>query len=344
MKVLVTGGFGTVGLAVVEEGLRRGHAVTVFEVPNRRAERLASRLVRRGVRTALGDIREPGDVAGAVGGQDCVIHLAAILPPVSDARPDQCQAVNVGGTANLLDALARRAAPPALVSVSSASVMGPTQARTPPVRAEGPLAPTDAYSRSKARAEELVAGAGLRFCILRLAAVLPTAVSPANLLSMTRLLFELPLAARCEVVFDLDVAHALVSAAEDLIGPGVMSGRRGFIAGGAANGCQMRTRDLVSVLFGLAGLPVPDPALFASDLESYYLDWYDTGETQRALGYQRHSLDDWLEMMGRTVRPVRPLIRLFQPVIMRWLEGQSRRSANLRYLTAIRNLPSGPCM
>lgn len=174
MRVLVTGGFGNVGVATVEECLERGHAVTVFEIRNRRTERLARRYRRRGVRVFLGDIRRETDLIAAVEGQDAVIHLAAILPPASEQSPELCLSVNRGGTANLLHAIASVGTPRAsLVLVSSASVMGPTQRRLPPVRPSDSPVGTDVYSQSKIAAEELVASSSLRFAILRLAAVMP---------------------------------------------------------------------------------------------------------------------------------------------------------------------------
>ena len=238
MNILVTGGFGNIGAVVVEECLRRGHSVSVFEVPNKRTEKLARRYRKRGVNVQFGDLRKADDVARAVAGHDAVIHLAAILPPVSDARPDLCEAVNVGGTRNLIHALQASAPQAALVAVSSASVMGPTQKRTPPVRPDDPLAPTDAYSKSKIAAEALTTASGLRYCILRLAAVMPTTFMLPVMLSMIKLVFDLPPGARCEIVLDLDVAFALVSAAENLAGSGEMAGKKGFIAGGKAQAAR----------------------------------------------------------------------------------------------------------
>jgi UDP-glucose 4-epimerase len=295
----------------------------VFEVQNRRTERLARQYSKRNVKVLFGDIRQEQDVSRAVVGQDVVLHLAAILPPVSDANPELCKAVNVGGTANLIYSLQASSTKAAFVSVSSASVMGPTQKRTPPIRADDPLSPIDAYSMSKSEAEALVAASGLRYCILRLAAVLPTILNYSSLFTMTKLIFEMPLDARCEIVVDLDVAYALVSAAENLLGSGEISGKRGFIAGGKAQGCQIRTRDLVSVLFGSAGLRTPDESLFPTELDSYYLDWYDTVETQSILKYQRHSTEQWQAIMMKMIRYVRPLLPLFNAGIMRWIEKQS---------------------
>jgi UDP-glucose 4-epimerase len=323
LNILVTGGFGNIGLAVVKECLQRGHSVSVFDVQNPRTERLARQYRPRQVKVMLGDLRQADDIARAVVGQDAVLHLAAILPPVSDAHPELCETVNVGGTANLIAALRAIPASPALVLVSSASVMGSTQRRTPPVRPGDPLSPMDVYARSKIEAEALTAASGLRYCILRLAGVLPTTLNYPSLFAMLKVFFDMPLEARCEMVIDLDVAYALVSAAENLLGSAELAGKRGFIAGGKAQGCQMRTRDLVDAVFRPVGLHPPAADLFSPDLDSYYLDWYDTEETQAILHYQRLTLEQWQTMLRKATRWVRPFIVLFRPAIMRWIERQS---------------------
>ncbi len=325
MNILITGGFGSIGVVVVEECLSRGHTVSVFEIPNKRTERLARRYSRRNVGVFFGDLGHAGDISRAVVGQDVVLHLAAILPPLSDARPELCQAVNVGGTANLIQALHTADTPAALVLVSSASVMGPTQKQIPPLQPDDPVVPTDVYSRTKVEAEALVAAAGLRYCILRLAAVLPTTINYSAVFSMIRLIFDMPLDARCEIVVDLDVAYALVSAAENLAGSGGVAGKRGFIAGGQGQGCQIRTRDLVDKVFVPLGLDVPDASLFSPELDSYYLDWYDTGEMQSLLRYQRYSMAQWQAIVLKKTRFIRPFVCLFKGSIMKWIEKQSPR-------------------
>ena len=325
MNILVTGGFGNIGMAVVNESLHRGHTVSVFDVQNDRTKKLARKYSPRHVKVIFGDLRKADDVLRAVAGQDAVIHLAAILPPVSDAHPDLCEAVNIGGTANLIAALRSATTEAALVLASSTSVMGFTQQRTPPVRADDPLSPMDVYSRSKIAAESLVAASGLRYCILRLAAVLPTALNYSSLFTMIKLFFDMPLDARCETIIDLDVAYALVSAAENLLESCEIAHKAGFIAGGQAMGCQMRTRDLVRAVFCPIGLDIPDESLFAPSLASYYLDWYDTEDTQSILQYQRHSVEQWQGIMVRTTRHLRPLVHLLKPAIMKWIEKQSPR-------------------
>ena len=87
----------------------------------------------------------------------------------------------------------------------------------------------------------------------------------------------------------------------------------------------MRTRDLVRRVFLPVGLTMPDESLFSPELDSYYLDWYDTQETQSILHYQRHSADEWQAIILDRIRYVRPLVPVFRPAIMRWLETQSPR-------------------
>ncbi len=169
----------------------------------------------------------------------------------------------------------------------------------------------------------MVAASGLRYCILRLAAVLPTILNYSSLFAMIKLFFDMPLDARCEIVVDLDAAYALVSAAENLLGSGQIAGKRGFIAGGKAQGCQMKTRDLVGVVFRPIGLRIPDESLFSPELDSYYLDWYDTEETQSILRYQRHSVEQWQAIIMRRIRYVRPFLPLFKAAIVQWIEKQS---------------------
>jgi hypothetical protein len=85
----------------------------------------------------------------------------------------------------------------------------------------------------------------------------------------------------------------------------------------------MRTRDLVDVLFRPVGLHIPDESLFSPEPDSYYLDWYDTEETQSILRYQRHSVEQWQAIMMGRIRYVRPFLHLFKAGIMKWIEKQS---------------------
>ena len=72
MKILVTGGSGTIGGYVLRELLQAGHAVTSFS-------RTAPRIDGAGF--IAGDIMDPDQLAHACQEQDAVIHLAAVPGP-----------------------------------------------------------------------------------------------------------------------------------------------------------------------------------------------------------------------------------------------------------------------
>ncbi len=162
MHILVTGGGGFLGQAIVQQLLARGDQVQVL---NRRHY---SGLEAKGVRCLLGDIADPEAVMTACQGVDAVIHVAAKAGS-GLYRPDFYQA-NVVGTTNVLKACQAHGIR-YLVHTSSPSVVHSGQ------DIEGgdeSLAYPDHYSapypETKALAErEVLAanGENLRTCALR---------------------------------------------------------------------------------------------------------------------------------------------------------------------------------
>jgi nucleoside-diphosphate-sugar epimerase len=149
-RVLVTGGRGLLGNAVIRESVSRGWEVVTLQRTPSGLDDGAS------VRDVLGSITDSEVVTAAIKGCDAVIHLAARVG-IDGTRSD-FERVNVGGTAVVLDA-ARRNDVSAFVHISSPSV---AHAGEPLVGAVAdPADPGNArghYSRSKAMAEELVLG------------------------------------------------------------------------------------------------------------------------------------------------------------------------------------------
>lgn len=105
MRILVTGAFGNIGKALIEESYRRGHTVTVFEVDNKKTRKDAQKYRDKIERVQYGDIRNLEDVQMAVQDCDVVIHLAAIIPPTSKKHRELTMDVNYGGTVNLVEAI-----------------------------------------------------------------------------------------------------------------------------------------------------------------------------------------------------------------------------------------------
>jgi nucleoside-diphosphate-sugar epimerase len=328
MKVLLTGGFGTVGLSILDLLIAKGHEVTVFEIRNKNTMRQARRYSSGLAAILFGDIRNASDVDKAVAGQDVVVHCAAIVPPYCDENEKLCFDVNVGGTQNIVRAITKQDNAAPLVYISSASVMGPTQDREPPVSVTDPVNPIDSYAQSKVDAENLVRISGIRYCILRLGAVMIR--SFVNNIQQFKLAFEIPLRARCEVVVDFDVATGVVHAAEIMSEDGLIDGATYFIGGGKQNGCQITALEMYEAVFTPLGIKVPPASLFSDNLNNYYLDWYDTEQAQQILSFQNHSLDEYRAILREKYRLLVPLTRLASPAIDMYFRSQSPYGSKAR--------------
>lgn len=156
MKTLVTGGAGFIGSNLVDAVLARGDEVTVLDnLSTGRRVNLEGALAN-GARLAEVDICDEAAV-GAVFAEarpELVFHLAAqidvrrsVTEPAFDA------AVNVGGTANVLDA-ARATAVERVVFVSTGGALyGEGADKQLPLPESTPIAPLSGYGQSKFSAE-----------------------------------------------------------------------------------------------------------------------------------------------------------------------------------------------
>src|SRR6185437_12703703 len=94
MRIAVTGASGVVGRGVVVRLLSAGHDVA--GMARRRPESWPSAAT-----FVEGDIRDAATVRRAVDGAEVVVHCAWAVNPAAGGE------ANVGGTANVLDAMAR---------------------------------------------------------------------------------------------------------------------------------------------------------------------------------------------------------------------------------------------
>lgn len=152
MRVVITGAGGRLGGHAVREMLGAGHHVLgVDQVLPARIES-ECRLI---------DIRDLGQVCGALRGCDGVLHLAAIASPLSDPA-EIVFATNALGTFNILEA-ASLLGISRVVTASSVSALGvaygtrPVPLRYVPIDEDHPLLPQDAYGLSKQVGEEICA-------------------------------------------------------------------------------------------------------------------------------------------------------------------------------------------
>lgn len=314
MNVLLTGAFGNIGTYTLTELFKRGYQVSAFDLHSRANKRQALRFGRK-LKIFWGDIRNPQDIQKAVANQDVVIHLAAVIPHLSatginsEDRPELAEAVNVGGTRNVIEAILSQEHPARLILGSSLHVFGKTQRLLPPRRVSDPVSPVEHYAHHKVQMEQMVRTSPLVWSIFRFAAALPIRliIDPG--------MFNVPLDNRIEYVHSKDVAIALSNALEcDQVW-----GRTLLIGGG--QNCQFYYRDLMKQILGAAGMrEFPE---WAFTKEEFSTDWLDTEESQRLLNYQHRTLKDYVSEMRSKLGGLRYIVRMLQPLIARWLLKRS---------------------
>jgi nucleoside-diphosphate-sugar epimerase len=283
--ILITGGAGSVGRLLVQRCREAALTVRVFDLPFCDFSGLEG---EHGIEVIKGDITKASNVVEAVRGVGAVAHLAALLPPASEANRDRTFAINVEGTASILRAMTANAPEAVLVFSSSVSTYGDTRADTPPVQVTHSQTALDIYAESKIASEARIRESSVDSVVLRIAGVsVPVLQEPPEVWPFTA-------EQRLEMVHRDDVVTALF---KSLITPEAR-GKTLNIGGGPT--WQIHGRQYVADHFELLGVPV-EMASFRGEDEPGWVDWYDSAEAQRLLDYQHHSYEDYLNTLRQEV-------------------------------------------
>ncbi len=329
-RILVTGGGGVVGGAIVRALIDRGDDVRSFS----RGE--YPRLCTLGVETVRGDLADLEAVQDAVAGCDAVVHTAAKAD--LSVHPQPFITANVVGTANVI-AACRRGGVGRLVFTSTPSVV---HSRRPIEGADESLPYAERYDApypaTKARAEQLVLAASDD--ALATLAIRPHLVWGPGDTQLTARILGRARAGRLRLV---DHGHAVVDAtyvddaaaahacALDALADG---GARGRVAGRAffvASGQPLPIATLVNGLLGAAGMPtehrsVPFGLAYAAGVaceaawrlarrydeppmtrflarQLAISHWFDLTAARRDLGYRPAvTLDDGFHRLAASLR------------------------------------------
>ena len=303
MRVLVTGGAGRLGLKVCKALLRDEFQVRVFELDTPKNRKRVKKL-RGKAEVIWGDITQSDSVRQALEGADAVIHMAGILPPVTDQNPKLARRVNIGGTRILVDLLKEKGGHLPFVYTSSIVVFGATPDATEPLSPEkNPPNPEEPYAETKWECEKLIQESGIDYVILRMSGAFDLDMDAL------KLMYRLPLHNRFEFCHPDNTILALVNAVKNFE---AAKGSTLVISGRPSD--RMTYGEMLGGAFGVLGLPVPPAKKFSQ--KWYCTDWYDTSRSEDLLHYQRKNFDDFRREMAKTVLGppspvVIPLMRYF---------------------------------
>ena len=160
MKILVTGGAGYVGSALVGLLLRAGHEVRVLDALLYGGDSLLSVWSDPAFEFVRGDIRDPVVVGPALSGMEAVVHLAAVVGDPACARePALAREVNLDASVALI-AAAERSGVRRFVFASTCSNYGRMEDPEGYVTEDSPLTPVSLYAETKVAVERALLAPG----------------------------------------------------------------------------------------------------------------------------------------------------------------------------------------
>ena len=167
MKVLVTGGTGFTGKALVKRLLNEGHEVVALDYK----EGIKTDELREwGAEVVIGSVADKALLDRCTESVDVVQHLAAAFREL-DVPNSYYDEINIGGTRNALEA-AKKHGVKKFIYCSTCGVHGNVE--NPPADEDAPINAADYYQQTKYEAEPVVkefAKRGMKTTIIRPAAI-----------------------------------------------------------------------------------------------------------------------------------------------------------------------------
>jgi farnesol dehydrogenase len=300
MRILITGGTGYLGAAIVRAAAERGHVPIVF-ARHASASGLPGELID-------GDVRDRAQVTAAARGVDAICHTAALVS-IWRKRPEEFDEINVGGLRRVID-VCDALGIPRLVYTSSFLAR-------PPAGATVPLRAND-YQRTKVDALDVARAARARGTpIVSLVPGVIYGPGPATEGNLVGRLLADHLGGRLPGLIGAD-RYWSFSYIADVVNAHVGALTRAEVAAeyevGGENAPQMQLFQLVNRMKGLplprripygiattlawfeeakAGLTGHPPLLTRGAVEIFRRNWpLDASEGARALGYPVTPLEE----------------------------------------------------
>ncbi len=303
--VLVTGAFGNLGQMVLAELKRRNFRVLAMDLDNPANRKVAARMEALCDELVWGDLRTV-DFKPLLQGCIAVIHLAAVLPPVTDRAPALAHDINVKATLRLIADIENRVKQPLLIYPSSVTVFGYPEPVTKLMRADDAVAPSDNYTQHKVEVEQALAASKISWCVLRVGVSVDARTLGADR-SMMRKLFAVSPDNPLHYVHPRDVALAMVNAINNPRALGKV-----LLLGGGED-CRVTQHQFLSAALNAMGIKLPREMLGS---DRYYTSWMDAAESQEILQFQQHSFADYQADLRQRLRWPRLVMKPLAPLVL----------------------------
>ena len=314
-KILLTGASGTVGYEVLKQlfAIKNKYEVTVFDIKSRKTIK-KFKPFNKEINIVYGNLNNNDDLIKVCYDKDVVIHLAAIIPPLADEKPELSHQVNVLGTENLINLLELHSPNAFFLYSSSISVYG-DRLHNPMITIQDTINPSegDEYAKTKILAENIIQNCKLDWSIFRL-----TAIMGGHKIS--KLMFHQPLKTSLEIASPEDTARAFANAMDKQ----EQLSKKIFNLGGGEN-CRIIYDDFLSNSFKIFGLGKLDflPKTFAE--KNFHCGFYEDGYVlDNILNFRKDTLTNYFENEKSKVSLFKKaIISIFNKPIKKYLQRQS---------------------
>jgi nucleoside-diphosphate-sugar epimerase len=314
-SVLLTGATGAVGFELLKQLYlaRDKYQITIFDLNTAQNCRLLSAYEKE-IEIVYGDITVDADVRKICHNKNFIIHLAAVIPPIADEKPELALKVNTQGTENLIRKLEQFSPSAFFIYSSSISVYG-DRIKNPMIDVNDPLIPSegDEYAKTKIRAEAIIRDCKLDWSIFRLTAIMGKH-------KISKLMFHMPLNTAMEIATPEDTARAFINAFENK----EQLSKKTFNLGGGGS-CRLAYEEFLKrsfEIFGMGKLDFP-PKAFAE--KNFHCGYYADGdELEKILHFRKDDLEAYFEKVKKaTPKSKKILTMLFRKLVKRSLLKQS---------------------
>lgn len=316
MNILLTGASGAVGSEALQQLVSSNkYKIRVFDLETKTSKKVFATYKDK-IEIVFGDITNINDVEKISKEIDSVIHLAAIIPPLADEKPELAYKINTIGTKNLINSLEKYSPKAFFLYSSSVSVYG-DRLKNYKIKVGDKLQASvgDEYAKTKIEAEKLIQESSLSWAIFRLSAIMGVGNH-----KMTGLMFHMPLDTKIEITSPRDTARAFVHALEKQ----EFLHHRIFNLGGG-NDFRIEYQEFMKRNFEITGLGKLNfpPKAFAE--KNFHCGHYvDGDELENILHFRTDNLDTYFEELKQSVPGLlKVLTRLFSPLIKRYMKGLS---------------------
>lgn len=300
--ILITGIFGTIGQQVANELLKNRYYIIGFDLKNRRTLKRYKSFIKENHQYInnftqyWGDLTKIDQIKRIFEENiiNSVIHLAFIIPPLSELKPELAYNVNINGTKLLMELVSNFDKDARFIFTSSVATYGTHSPDDPLITINDDLKSFNQYSNHKIHLENLIRSSTLNWTIVKFSAVMYPKME-ISLESRDYAKSILPNTKVQPVHID-DLAIAIRNL---LLKPETTF--KSFIIAGSEKNRTHYGNYITKMLSAYRPISENDIPWEKFEAKPYYLHWYDTTESEKILHYQYKTIDDCVEEMKKAI-------------------------------------------